>query len=91
MLTKDEEKKEALSHLPELIKHPGWKFIEQALDENIEHLNKQLRERDDFKNLEEVFYTQRRITDIEAFKSLPETLVEAAKPDEEEPEEEDLY
>lgn len=91
MFTTDQEKLDALTHLPGLRDHPGWKFIEQALDDNIEFLNKQLRERTDFANLEEVFYTQKRITDIEAFKTLPETLIKAATPDQPDTEEEELY
>ena len=91
MFANDKEKQDALTHLPSLKEHPGWKFIERALDENIAYISKQLRERKDFANLEEVFYTQQRITDIEAFKTLPETIIESAKPDPEEEEEEEIY
>ena len=63
----------------------------RALDENIEHFKEQLRTRKDFVSTEEVFYLQDRISDIEKFKTLPETLLEAAQEDPEETEEEPIY
>lgn len=88
MFESDEEKQAARSQLPSLKEHPGWKYIEQALDENIAHLAKQLRLKKGFDNLEQVYALQDRIDDIEAFKNLPDTLLNAAQPDLEESEEE---
>lgn len=70
---------------------PAWKLIEKALDVNIAHLQNQLRTRKDFVSTEEVFYLQDTIFDLQAFKDLPNTLLQAAQPEEEEPEEEEIY
>lgn len=87
MFESDKEKQAALNQLPSLKEHPGWKYIEQALDDNIREFKKQLHESKDFATVYEVFALQDRISDTEKFKNLPDTLINAAQPDLEAPDE----
>jgi hypothetical protein len=71
----DQEKAEAKQRLPELEKHPGWKFILRVIDKNVEYLTRQLRTRKD-KSLEDMHALQDRIDDIEQFKDLPQSILQ---------------
>jgi hypothetical protein len=84
------EKFDAKSALPELEKHPGWKFIIRALDANIAFLSDELRSKRDFAHLEEVYALQKRISDFESYKTLPKDIVDSIQEDFE-PEEEEIY
>lgn len=83
----DKEKADARKALPELVKHPGWKFIVRALDVNIEYLNDELRDKlrtRDFNYPEEASAAQDRIDDLQAFKDLPQTILAENQDDPEE-------
>jgi|ERR1044071_5697999 hypothetical protein len=84
------EKADAKASLPELEKHPGWKFIIKALDANIAFLSDQLRQKKDFTNLEQMYALQDRIDDLEDQKNLPKSIVDSIE-EEFEPEEDDIY
>jgi len=86
----EQEKREAITSLPQLVETQGWQTILRALDANVVFLKEQLTERTDFANLEELYYLQERIRDLEAMKNLPQTLLEAAQ-DIDEPEDPDPY
>lgn len=75
------EKNEAKKSLPELMDHPGWKFITKTLDANIEYLTDELKEKKTFDNIEQVYALQDRIDDFASLKDLPATIVEAAQDD----------
>lgn len=79
MFDNEAEKIEALKALPELLKHPGWKFIERAIDADVAALESILRERKDFTDLQEVYKTQDLRDATQAFKSLPDRIMAAAK------------
>ena len=84
------EKADAKASLPELEKHPGWKFIIKALDANIAFLSDQLRQKKDFTSLEQLYALQDRISDFESYQSLPKDIVDSIQEDFE-PEEEEIY
>ena len=84
------EKADAKLSLPELEKHPGWKFIVRALDANIAFLSDELKDKKDFTSLEQVYALQDRINDFESYKSLPKDIVDSIQEDFE-PEEEEIY
>jgi hypothetical protein len=86
----DKEKADAKVSLPELEKHPGWKFIVRSLDANIAFLSDELRTKQDFTHLEEVYALQKRINDLEGLKNLPQNILQSIQ-EEFEPEEEDIY
>lgn len=71
----ENERKEARLALPELLKHPGWKYIVKALDANAQFVADQLKEKKDFKSLDELYALQDRITDLEAYKELPDNII----------------
>jgi|GEM_PF-2675742 len=75
------EKNDARKALPELVQHPGWKFITKTLDANIEFITDELKTKKNFESLEEVFYLQDRLDDLMQMKDLPATIVEAAQDD----------
>jgi hypothetical protein len=81
----DKDKADARATLPELVKHPGWKFITKTIDANIAYLTDELTE-NDFDDLIQVKLRQKQLTHLQELKALPETIVQAAQP---EPEEED--
>jgi hypothetical protein len=86
----DKDKAEARASLPELIKHPGWKFITRTLDANITYLTDQLKEKKNFENLEQVYALQNRIDDFATLKDLPTAILTEIQDEPEEPEE-DIY
>ena len=79
------EKVDARKALPELVKHPGWKFILKTLEANIAYLTDELKD-NRFDDLRDVDVRQKQITHLEELKVLPTTIVEAAQDD---PDEED--
>jgi hypothetical protein len=84
------EKADAKASLPELEKHPGWKFIVRALDANIAFLNDELRSKKDFTSLEQMYALQDRISDFESYKTLPKDIVDSIQEDFE-PEDDEIY
>lgn len=80
IFTSDKDKAEARHALAELVEHPGWKFIQRALDLNIEHARLMLEE-EEFESVEEVVYTQERLADLRSYAKLPTLLLEAAQED----------
>jgi len=82
----DKEKNEGREALASLTEHPGWKLIAMALQLNAEHFAQQLKEKQDFDNLEQVYAMQDRIDDLGTFQNLPAILI---KETEIEPPEED--
>ena len=83
----DKEKADARKALPELVKHPGWKFIVRALDANIEFLTDELREKlrkRDFNFPEEASAAQDRIDDLTFLKDLPRFILSENQDDPEE-------
>lgn len=84
------DKADAKASLPNLEKHPGWKFIIKALDANIAFLSDQLRGKKDFTSLEQMYALQDRINDFEKLKTLPKDIVEALQ-EKPEPEEDEVY
>jgi hypothetical protein len=86
----DKEKQDAKKALPELGKHPGWKFIVKALDINILHFTEQLKTRKDFGSLDELYALQDRIDDLTNFKDLPKFIL-TENPDEPEEEDDSIY
>jgi hypothetical protein len=90
IFTTDDDNEQARKAVPDLTRHPGWKFIERALDANISFLNVALREKRDFASIEQVYALQDRITDFETYKQLPATITAAAQEDITD-EEEDIY
>ena len=82
----EKEKADAQKALPELVRHPGWKFIVKAVDLNIAHFTDQLKTRKDFSSLDELYALQDRIDDLINFKDLPKTILTENQDD---PEEED--
>jgi hypothetical protein len=91
MFKNDQEKQEAITHLPTLKDHPGWKFIERALDADVAQLEAQLFERKDFTSLEEVYKIQDLTDATKAFKNLPDKIVAEAKDKPPEQEDNDPY
>ena len=87
----DKDKADAKVSLPQLKKHPGWKFIIKALDANIAFQSDELREKRDFANLEEVYALQDRIDDFKKLKTLPEDIVESLKDSPEPEDDSDPY
>lgn len=85
-----EDKANARTSLPELAKHPGWKYIVRTLETNIAYLTDQLKE-SEFADLLEVKIKQRQITHLEELKDLPETIVAAAQIEPEEEEDSEVY
>lgn len=83
----EQDRADARKALPELIQHPGWKFIERALEINKEHETEKLKATKNFDNLEQVYALQDRIDDFDTYKNLPDLLLQSAQ--EEKPEEED--
>ncbi len=79
MFKNDTEKREAITHLPSLKEHSGWKFIVKALKADAVALEAQLRERKDFTSLEEVYKLQDLRDATEGFINLPDKIVAAAK------------
>ena len=80
MIFNDEQDRQAaIHHLPTLKEHPAWKYVERALDEYVEHFTSQLKTRKGFTSVEQFEAIQDRLSDIEEFKSLPETLLKEAK------------
>jgi len=86
----EQEKREAYTALQGLLKHNGWGFIKKAIDSNIRFLSEKLKDSKEFKNLEEVFYLQDRIDDLEKMKDLPTLILEELK-DLPEEEDQDIY
>lgn len=86
----DKDKADARTSLPELVKHPGWKFITRTLDANIAYLTDQLKSKRDFENLEQVYALQDRIDDFANLKDLPATIVKEITEDPPE-EDQDIY
>lgn len=91
MFADEKEKQAAITHLPSLKEHPGWKFIEKALAADMTALEAQLRDRKDFASLEELYKIQDLRNATEAFKNLPERIIAEARDVIPEDEEEDLY
>lgn len=86
----DKEKQDARKALPELEKHPGWKFMIKALDINILHFTEQLKTKKDFASLDELYALQDRIDDLTNFKDLPKSIL-TENPDEPEEEDDSIY
>jgi transcription initiation factor IIF auxiliary subunit len=74
----DNDRQAAVQHLPTLKDHPAWKYLERALDENIEHFTEQLKTKKGFSSVEEFEAIQDRLSDIEKFRDLPDTLLKEA-------------
>jgi hypothetical protein len=91
MFKNDQEKQDAITHLPTLKDNPGWKFIERALDADVAQLEDQLHERKDFASLEEVYKIQDLRDAAIAFKNLPDKIVAEAKDEPPEQEDNDPY
>src|SRR5436190_17284240 len=87
----EQEKRGAFIALQALLKHNGWTFITKAIDANIRFISEQLKDKKDFKNLEEVYYLQERIDDLNKLKDLPELILEELKDLPEEDEDSDPY
>jgi hypothetical protein len=87
----EQDKQDAITHLPSLKDHPAWKYIIRALDENVATLTKTLLTRKDFTSVNEVNYLQDHISDIEDFKTLPDTLYKEAIDKPVEQESDDVY
>lgn len=87
----DKDKKTAIAALNELLKHPGWDFIDRALTLNIDHFTEKLREllrsRDD---TGESFRMQDQIDTLESLRNLPAILIAEAAEDSD-AEEPDVY
>lgn len=91
----EEEKAAAVPALTGFTDLPGWKLILKAIDANIQYLEDQLKEkiesRRDFANLEQLYALQDRIDDLKIFRTLPESIMQAAQPEEEEEPEDQIY
>jgi hypothetical protein len=83
----DIEREDAAKRLPELEQHPGWKYVARALDINLAHLEDELSNRRDYRNVDEIYTTLDRINDLRKFKQLPKLLLEEIQLEPDEPEE----
>lgn len=84
----DKERGDCVNAMQNLLASPAWPFILRVLKLNAEIVDADLRTREDFKNLEEVYGLQKDLAFIENFRDLPKTLMkEARNTKEEEPEE----
>lgn len=90
----NKNKADARKALQGLVKDPGWKLVEEALDANIEYFTDELRNKiehkRDFENLEQLYAFQDNIDFLTKLKDLPKDLFQAAQDDEPE-EDEDIY
>lgn len=91
----EEEKAAAIPALTGFTDLQGWKLILKAIDANIQYFEDELKEkiesRRDFANLEQLYALQDRIDDLKHIRTLPESIMQAAQPEEEEEPEEPIY
>lgn len=91
----EKEKAEAIPALTGFTDLPGWKLILKAIDANIRYCENQLKDRieriRDFENLEQLYALQDRIDDLKNLKVLPNVIMKAAQPEDEDTEEEQIY
>lgn len=91
----EEDKAQAVADLTGFTDLAGWKLILAAIDANILYFENKLKDRiesaRDFESLFELYADQDRIDDLREFRNLPDKLMHAAQPDEEEEPEEQIY
>lgn len=91
----EKEKAEAIPALTGFTDLPGWKLILKAVDANIRYCEAQMKDRiertRDFENLEQLYALQDHIDDLKNLKDLPNVIMKAAQPEEEETEEDQIF
>lgn len=90
IFTDDKDRQEAIDQLPQLEKHPAWKFIARSLEANIQKLTDELKD-DEFDDLLEVRLKQKQIAHLFGLLQLPQIIVSEAKGSPQQPEEEEIY
>jgi hypothetical protein len=71
----DSEREDAKMRLPELIQHPGWKYICRVLDKNFEFVDQELDTRRDFETVDSIYTLLDRRNDLRKLKETPTLLL----------------